>query len=67
MPPAGSRWGGIKLDRELHPLAILLSPGCTVVLAALGPLHMLSPPPLLKSTSFGLRPVHYSDLTLDIT
>lgn len=65
MPAAGNRWGDMKLVRELHPPAILLGTQDTVVLAAPGPLHMISALP--EATSFfGRRSVHYSGLTLDM-
>lgn len=45
MPPAGSRWGDIKLDRALHSPAILLGMEDAGLPAASGPLHMLPPSP----------------------
>lgn len=49
MPPAGSRWGDIKLDRALHSHAILLGMEDAVLPAASGPLHMLPPSPLAET------------------
>lgn len=67
MRPGVDHWEDGKLDEKPHPPATQdLSTEDTVLPAAPGPWHMLLL--LLEPTSsFGLSPIHYVGLTLDIT